>query len=278
MSPDSIIVKSYAKINLFLKITGNLPNGYHSLYSIFQEIDLHDTLRFTPSTEFEFISNHAGLNSENNNLCVRAYREMKKYAPASSNFRIQLDKKIPLAAGLGGGSSNAASVIKFLNREWKIHFPNEKLISVAKDISADAPFFIEGKTQIAEGIGDILKPVKLPESFILLLVCPNIKISTPWAYSEIDLTMNKENFNFDPLFGNERIYWELFENQFESVVFPAYPEVGRVKEHLLDEGAIYAGLSGSGSTVFGVYKNRKEALRVSQCFNSFTTFITLPIF
>jgi len=272
------MLKSFAKVNLYLRVTGVMPNGYHSLYSVFQEITFHDVLTFTHSNKFCISCNRDDLPCNDNNLCVKAYKIMKKYAVKGNDYSIYLEKNIPMGAGLGGGSSNAVVVLKFLNKAWDINFSESRLIDIAKEISADAPFFIRGKTQIAKGIGDLLEPVQLPEEFVLLLVCPDTHISTAWAYKQFDLTKRKEDYKFHDLFTLKRVNWELFENQFETVVFPAHPEVGRVKKRLIDEGAQYAGLSGSGSTVFGVFKERKEAIKASKCFDSFKTFITLPIF
>ncbi len=278
MLEEPVRLKSFAKINLHLQITGKLPNGYHSLYSVFQELTFHDVLTFTHASKFSINCNRDDLPCNNNNLCVKAYKIMKKYAVKGNDYSIYLEKNIPMGAGLGGGSSNAAAVLKFLNNAWDINFSEDRLIDIAKEISADAPFFIRGKTQIAKGIGDLLEPIQLPEEFILLLVCPETHISTAWAYRELDLTIKEETRKFSILFDDKRIFWELFENQFEAVVFPAYPEVGRVKRRIIDEGAQYAGLSGSGSTVFGVFKKRKEAIKASKCFDAFKTFITIPIF
>ena len=118
----------------------------------------------------------------------------------------------------------------------------------------------------------------MPEKFVLLLVHPPIFISTGWAYKQLDLTINQKNFKLPVLFDKQRIFWELFENQFEAVVFPTYPEVGRVKEELLQQGALYAGLSGSGSTVFGAFQNIKAAKQAQANLFSYHTSITYPIF
>jgi len=278
MLEEPVRLKSFAKVNLYLRVTGIVSNGYHTLYSIFQELDFHDILTFTPSSKFSISCNRSDLPCDDSNLCVKAYRIMKEFAPTNCEWSIHLEKNVPMGAGLGGGSSNAATVLKFLNKAWGISLSEDELINIAKKISADAPFFIRGKTQVAGGIGEMLNPIRLPEQFNLLLICPKIHISTSWAYRELDLTIRKENFKFRNLFDEKRVFWELFENQFETVVFPAYPEVGKVKNELIDSGAQYSGLSGSGSTVFGVFKNKEEAQKAQKRFNSFTTYITLPIF
>jgi len=177
---------------------------------------------------------------------------MKQLAPQSPDWHIHLQKTIPVGAGLGGGSSNAATV--------------------------DVAFYIHGKTQGAEGIGEQLIPLKLPRQFTLLLICPAIHISTKWAYQQFNLTKRKEGYKFHDVFESGKIQWSLFENQFESVVFSTYPEIGNIKTLLIKEGSQYAGLSGSGSTVFGIFKNRNNAEHARKAFDRHTTFISTPIF
>ena len=277
--PDQLYtIRSNAKINLCLRITGRLPNGYHTLSSVFQEIDLYDTLIFTPSDTYSLCCDNSDIPCDDNNLCSLAYCELKQLAPQSIDWHIQLQKNIPVGAGLGGGSSNAAAVINFLNEHWELKISESEVIRVAARIGADVAFYINGKTQGAEGIGDKLQPLMLPESFTLLLVCPTIHISTKWAYQQFTLTKMKDGYKFSDLFESGRIHWELFENQFESVVFPTYPEIGKIKTLLQNEGALYAGLSGSGSTVFGAFKNRYDAEHAQKQFKNHTTFISFPIY
>lgn len=276
---DSITypVQSNAKINLCLRITGRLENGYHSLSSLFQEIDLQDMLTFTKAENFSLSCNDITIPCDSRNLCSIAYQKMKALAPDSDDWQIQLHKEIPIGAGLGGGSSNAAAVLKFLNVHWNIRMSEPELRLIASKIGADVAFYLRGGTQLAEGIGDILTPLNLTENFTLLLIFPPIYISTSWAYQQFNLTKRKTGYKFRDLFESGRIHWELFENQFESVVFPAYPEIGAIKSRLQQAGAIYAGLSGSGSTVFGTFKNRHDAENAQQMFINDVSFISLPI-
>ncbi|MBN2601192.1 MAG: 4-(cytidine 5'-diphospho)-2-C-methyl-D-erythritol kinase [Candidatus Marinimicrobia bacterium] len=277
MSNPSFSIRSNAKVNLCLRITDRLENGYHSISSLFQEIDLHDTLTFTEANDFSLTSNDTSIPCDSRNLCSIAYQKMKSLAPDSNDWHIHLKKRIPVGAGLGGGSSNAATVLKFLNYHWDIQQNQSELIQIASQIGADVAFYIRGGTQLAEGIGDILSPLNLPETFVLLLIFPPTYISTPWAYQQFNLTKRKTGYKFRDLFESGRIHWELFENQFESVVFPAYPEIGAIKSQLQQAGAIYAGLSGSGSTVFGTFINRHEAEIARQLFINDASFISLPI-
>ncbi len=274
---NSTRVKSYAKLNLALRITGRREDGYHNLSSLFQEIDLYDLLTFTPAAEYSLSCDQPGLPCDERNLCSRAYRAMQRLAGSPANWHIDLAKNIPVGSGLGGGSSNAAAVMKFLNRAWNLNLDDATLIRLAAPIGSDIPFYIRGKTQGVEGTGEILRPLQLPLTPVFLLVCPPVHISTVWAYQQFTLINFKEGYKFDDLFGLKRIHYELFENEFESVVFPAYPEIGRLKQALLSEGADYAGLSGSGSTVFGIFPDRLSAETAGKHFVTFNTFVTLPI-
>ncbi len=269
-------VQANAKINLGLRITGRREDGYHTLSTIFQEIDLSDELVFIESEEFGFSCSDPTLPTDDTNLCVIAYKRMKSLVPDSKDFHIHLNKKIPTGAGLGGGSSDAATVLKFLNKKWKINLNIEKLKKIGLELGCDIPFFFMGKTQGATGLGEELFPLELPHSFYLLLVCPNIHISTVWAYKQFNLTNKKENFKFRSLL-DKRIFWALFENQFESVVFPSYPKIGKIKSDLEKENSEFVSLSGSGSTVFGIFKTLRLAEKAREKFEKYPTFISHPI-
>ncbi|MFA4838753.1 MAG: 4-(cytidine 5'-diphospho)-2-C-methyl-D-erythritol kinase [Candidatus Neomarinimicrobiota bacterium] len=278
--PDDkpLVIRSNAKVNLSLRITGVLPNGYHTISSLFQEIDLHDELHFRPADRFQLTSSNPNLPIDSTNLCCKAYEAMRPFAKVGHEWQIHLIKNIPTGAGLGGGSSNAATVLKFLNRHWEANLPEPALARIAVRLGSDVPFYLNGKTQIGNGVGEILTPVKLPESFVVLLICPPISISTAWAYGEFGLVNCKKEYKFGSLFDEKRIFWTLFENQFESVVFPSYPEIGAIREEMKREPVLYVGLSGSGSTVFGIFRNETEAATAQKRFRNYPTFLTLPIF
>ena len=271
-------INSNAKVNLALRITGKRPDGYHTLSTLFQEIDFHDEIIFKPADEFDFICSDKSLPVDKKNLCVAAYYEMKKYYAGKQEFRITLEKNVPVGAGLGGGSSNGAAVIKFLNTAWGLNFDKNKLMKIALALGCDLPFYINGKTQIAEGVGEILQPVKFSENFVFLLVLPQIAISTVWAYKNFNLTNRKEGFKFARFFQRNNKVWKMFENQFEDIVFRSYPKIGELKQKLIKNNALYAGLSGSGSTVVGIFSNKKKAREVQSRFHSNNTIISLPIF
>jgi len=273
----SIKIKSNAKINLTLRITGRRPDGYHNLSTIFQEIDLHDVLTFTPAKTFEFATNHLALSNKTDNLCAKAYRRMEQIAPHSQPWRITLEKNIPIGAGLGGGSSNAATVLKFLNKAWQINLSDDNLARIGCAIGSDVPFYIKGKTQGARGIGEVLEPLILMEDFVILLFLPEINISTAWAYRQFNPRNAKPAYNFAELISGGRIDWVKFENQFEEIVFPVYPQLAKLKEQILNTGALYAGLSGSGAALFGIFRNRTYALKTARQLPEWRTIITKPV-
>lgn len=274
--PEPVTVRSNAKVNLALRITGRTEQGYHTLSTLFQEIDLHDRITFKQAEQFSFSTSDQNLPENESNLCVAAYNIIKEYTDSPVPCQIFLDKNIPVGTGLGGGSSNAAAVLKYLNKFWKIGLSDQKLMQIGKKLGADVPFFINGGTQIGEGIGNILQPVKLKLNFKILCILPDFQISTAKAYAKFSLTNQKEKFNFDRLILNGVPNWKLFENQFEEVITQSYPEISDMKQKLLSGGAEYAGLSGSGSTVIGIFPLDADLKELRQSID-YITVITNPM-
>ncbi len=271
--------KSHAKINLGLSVIKKREDGYHNIDSLFIEMDLHDTISFTPSHAFSLTTNFSDLPIDESNLVTKAYNLL---LPAKSRdateYSIHIEKKIPMGGGLGGGSSNAATTLKALNQLWKCDHNNESLCKMGTALGADVPFFIEGGVQHVTGIGEILNPVKFDElkNLHFLLIVPYIHVSTEWAYKALNISLqsNKKVSKFSPLTGP--VNWQLFENDFERVIRSTYPEIDEIKSQLYDCGAIYAGMSGSGSTVFGIFDNRELLQKSSEQFTQCQSFITFP--
>jgi|UPI00035D0EE6 4-diphosphocytidyl-2-C-methyl-D-erythritol kinase len=276
-NPTNFIVKANAKINLALRITGKRTDGYHDLSTIFQEIDFYDRLFFQPAEKFSLTTNNAHLPTDAGNLCTRAYQLLAKRYPRKLAFSIHLEKNIPLGAGLGGGSADAAAVLKFLNRAWDLALELNQLEQLAADLGADVPFFIRGGTQGASGIGERLTPLKLPHDFYILLAIPNIAVSTAWAYQQFRPGDFRPPLDFQQLFDQYIIHWEQFENQFESKVFPSFPKIQEIKESLLTSKALYVGLSGSGATIFGIYRDEEAARHAARLLRDVRTVVTRPI-
>ena len=274
-----MIVNSYAKINIGLHILNKREDNFHNIITIFQEIDFCDQISIEKSDNFIFKSNVDWLDNKNN-TCVKAFEIVKQEFPHISNVKIFLKKNVPTNAGLGGGSSNGTAVIKTLNKLFSLGISTKKLFQLSKKISADSPFFIEGGTQLGEGTGDKLLRIKdvLNERYILL-VLPDVKINTKDAYKKC-LLKDKTNIKFAEMLDelkNNNLSSELFYNDFEGYVFKTHPEIGKIKLKILDLGAKYASLSGSGSTVFGIFSKKEDMLNAYQSFSPhFSTIITGP--
>ena len=262
-----------------LQIMGKRPDGFHNINTIFQEINFHDSIKLEKK-DFgcDFSSNVDWLKNDDSNLCVKAWKQFShKYE--IGGVSINLDKRIPLGSGLGGGSSNAAAVIKGLCRLYKIKPSYEELVSISKNLGADVSFFIKGGLQGAKGIGDILTQLPGFIDGLYLLVIPKIKINTEWAYNNCKKILDnpKEELNFVNFLKRKEIPFKFFENDFESIVVPAYPEIGKIKSRLESLGSQFASLSGSGSTVYGIFDDESGAKSAESYFSSsYTTFITKP--
>ena len=272
---------SNAKLNLGLQVLNKRRDDYHNLQSCFVEIDLEDTLEFTPSAAFQLSVEGIDMPVDDSNFISKAYQLIRSMAEkVDTEYAIHLIKQIPIGGGLGGGSSNAATTLNALNQLWKLNFSLQELEKMGAELGADIPFFIKGGVQLVEGLGDILTPVdsNLLEGYSFLLVIPPIHISTPWAYNALNKTLqpNKRLPKFPPL--SKPMKWELFDNDFERVIRKTYPEISNIKEKLQNAGALYAGLSGSGSTVFGVFDNHQKAEALSEIFSPYQTFLSSPVF
>ncbi len=244
------------KINLVLKILFRRDDGYHELYTIFQKITFGDELTFNFVSEgLSLEVNGESVPTDDTNLCVKAARLYAKEAGLSFGLHIQLKKNVPPGAGLGGGSSDAAAVLSFLNRHFKA-FTQERLLILGKKLGADVAFFlVPYSTALARGIGEKLFPWKTHEAWYVILL-PRVNISTKWAYENLRLTTCQPPPNYVP----DQPLWEQgLVNDFEALVFKHFPGLKLLKERLLEEGAKAALLSGSGAAVFGVFEKRQMA-------------------
>ena len=220
--------------------------------------------------------------NDKTNLCVIAYEAMKKKFDIDG-VDIDLTKNIPKGSGLGGGSSNAASIMKGIRELYSLNISDKELEDIASQIGADVPFFIRGSIQLGEGIGDRLTPLKINISGKYLIIIPDTEIDTSWAYSKFknDLDSSILPINFASLSNEKTISLDklqFFENDFESIVVPTYPEIGKIKEALHALGAGFASLSGSGSTVFGIFNDDAILNNAFSYFSpKYKTFIANPL-
>jgi 4-diphosphocytidyl-2-C-methyl-D-erythritol kinase len=279
----SININSYAKVNIGLKILNKRSDGYHNISTVFQEIDLFDSITISKSDgPLKFSSNVEWLQNDQNNLCVIAYNYIKNlYKIGGAN--IVLKKNISRGSGLGSGSSNAAATMKGLREIYNLEVTDSELIKIGSRIGADVPFFINGSTQVGEGIGEKLTSISSSMDAQYLIVTPDISIDTKWAYSQYKNNLDNcsSPTKFSDSFRGKTINLDtlkFFENDFESVVFPTYPEIGAIKNKLIALGAKFASLSGSGSTVYGIFD---DDAKVDKAFSHFfprhKTFIAHPV-
>jgi len=266
-----LICPSYSKVNIGLKVLSQRDDGYHNIYTIFQELNFGDSIDIEKrDCGFKIIANVDWIPTNKSNICYKAYTEIKKEFSEVKGIHIKIDKKIPIGSGLGGGSANAAALLKGIKNIYKLEVTESKLEEIGSEVGADVPFFIRGKTQLGEGIGD--KLTQLPKAIIgtYLLVIPKISIRTEWAYSVIKNRLNNQNKNakFSSFSNEDYSSLQIFENDFEQIVIPAYPEIGAIKSKLLNLGARFASLSGSGSTVYGVYDDEASAKEAELLFHT----------
>jgi len=271
--------KSNAKINLGLNILNKRIDGFHNLQSIFIEIDFHDTLIFSKSKKFKLSCNIKKIEHDENNTIQQAYNILNHNYTFKNQYHIQITKNIPCGSGMGGGSSNAACVINTLNKLENLNLNKNQLLKFAEMIGSDVPFFINGKIQFIEGRGEILKPHASPikKQLYILLIIPKFSISTQWAFSQIKKTLDESSSSYKFPALDSNVNWKFFKNDFEEIVGSAYPEIFEIKESLNKNGALYSGLSGSGSTVFGIYNNQELVLHTNSQFVKYKTIIAKPI-
>ena len=256
-----IIVKSFAKVNIGLQVRSKRNDQYHNIHTIFQEINLYDSLKVTKINKgIDFKSNVSWLKNDDSNLCVKAYKRMSSIYKIGG-IRIDLTKRIPVYAGLGGGSSNAAKVLSCINKLYNLRLSSRYLESIGSRLGADVPFFINGGTQLGEGIGDQLTPIKRKFNQKFLIVLPKISIDTSWAYSEIKTILDKTKkfVNLIDCFKKKEISFKNFDNDFEKIIIPAYPEIGNLISIIRENNARLSSLSGTGSTVFGIFDDEATA-------------------
>jgi len=260
-----IEIKAPAKINFGLNIVCKRDDGFHNLETLFYPInDLFDILTFTLSDNFEFECNHGLLQIETDNLVVKAVKLLEDKFKRKLNVKITLDKRIPVGAGLGGGSSDAATVLVCLNEMFKLKLKYDELLKLALGLGSDVPFFIKPFPSVGKSRGEILKPIEFDIPLPILIVNPGIHISTKEAFQNI----KPKDSVFDYTFLNSRkeFNWsnltQVITNDFEEYIFSVYPEVGNIKKEMLNAGALFSLMSGTGSTVYGIFKDVESADKV----------------
>jgi 4-diphosphocytidyl-2-C-methyl-D-erythritol kinase len=284
MTPASRIHRAYAKINLGLFVLRKRPDGYHDIATVFHRIDLFDEITFMESKAISVSSNEPAAPGGDQNICFKAARLLQGSIGTRAGVAVTLNKKIPVGAGLGGGSSDAATVLSTLPSFWNASVSGDLLRQLAIQLGSDVPFFLLSGSAFASGRGENLEPMILDIPFTILLCHPNVHISTAWAYAHLHLASQETEMDVARIVttGMTNPGWlrENLRNDFEPVVFDAYPEVGRLKETMLRGGAAYASLSGSGSSVYGLFPDAEPAAALghSLALVGYRTFLTPPHF
>ncbi len=274
-----LTLKAPAKINWFLHVLSRRDDGYHNILSVMQCIGLYDTLTFEPSAEVSLDSSLEIPPEEN--LVFRAAVLLREQAGVSQGVHITLVKEIPMGAGLGGGSSDAASVLTGLNTLWNLHLDPATLERIGEKLGSDVPFFFHCPVALVEGRGERVTPLHRSVHGYLLLVKPPVHVSTKWAYEELsargELTRAEEKKD-NNLLSHENSVLEafgipesLFRNDFEDVMQERFPIIGELKKQLLEEGAEPALMSGSGPTLAGFFRERERALHAMKRFSEHWT-------
>ena len=243
------------KINIGLFITEKRNDNYHNIETVFYPVPLYDVLEIVKSKHNQFTVSGLEIDgNENSNLIIKSYNILKEKFKLPP-LNIYLHKIIPMGAGLGGGSSNAAFMVKLLNDSFLLNISNKQMIEIVGKIGSDCPFFIENKVKFASEKGDSFKNINLNLSnYNLLIVKPSVNISTQIAYSLIK--QKKPSFNLENIDIKDIDNWKNYViNDFEEPLFLKFPKIKAVKEKLYNLGAVYASMSGSGSAVYGVFKN-----------------------
>ena len=253
-------LKSPAKVNLRLEILRRREDGYHELRTILQKISFCDTLSVSLKREkgISISTDHPRLPIGRGNLVYRAAQMILKKSEYKGGLHIDIRKEIPLGAGLGGGSSNAAATLKGLDQLLEIGLPTKELMKMGLGIGADVPFFFLDGAAIAAGVGERLKKMELPD-LSYVLINPNFEVSTRWAYQNFVLTKRHFHFNLQGFVKTPEGISRLLWNDLEGVVSHKYPQIEGMKKMLLSAGALGALMTGSGPTVFGLFSGKREA-------------------
>lgn len=266
-----VTLAAYAKINLDLRVLERRPDGYHDLRTLFQELDLHDTITVSPAPgPLQLAGDAERMPLDRTNLAWRAAAALWRVAGHAGDpegVQIRIRKRIPARAGLGGGSSDAAATLLALNRVWRLALSRSALAAIAADLGADIPFFLTGGAALGLGRGEVLYPLLDLPATAVVVVLPAFGVATADAYRWLadDRARKPRPPQLEPTRG--RLGWLALgtcQNDFEPVVEARYPEIRVIRQELLANGARLARLSGSGSAVFGLFASSRDASRASR--------------
>lgn len=282
----AITYRSFAKINLYLDVIERRRDGYHNIETIFQTVGLSDKLTFVEEpNRINVVCSAPGLEPAESNLVYRAATLLKERTGCTLGVRVDLEKKIPISAGLAGGSGNAAATLTALNTLWDLRLPPARLRSLALELGSDVPYCMVGGTVAATRRGEEIRRLSpIPKCWFVLLH-PSVAVSTSRVYGNPLLGHSSEK----RFAGSTRSFRRAIHamekgdfasavfNRMEVPVFADHPHLGKAKAHLLENGCVAAAMSGSGSTLFGVCRTKREAQRVADSFDDFATTVVAPV-
>lgn len=258
--------KAYGKINLGLDVTGKRADGYHIVRMIMQNVDIYDTLTFEDNETGEIVltASSESIPTDDSNLICKVAKQLKENFNVDKGIKIHLEKRIPVAAGMAGGSTDGAATYLALNDIWGLGQSKEELCKLAVSLGADIPYCIMGGTMVAEGIGEELTAIADMPECLIVVAKPAIGVSTGWVYTELDSKPIEKHPDIDGIrsaIENNDLkgMCALIDNVLEHVTASKYEEIGKIERVLEDNGAIRAFMTGSGPTVFGIFDDENKA-------------------
>jgi len=262
----SIVLQAPAKVNYLLDVVARRPDGYHELRMIMQRINLCDrvTIQLSDTPGIRVNCGCQGVPDGEGNIAWKAARRLLDLSGYTGGVEIEIQKNIPVAAGLGGGSSDCATVLLGLNELLGCGLSQDRLMEIGVSLGADVPFFVFQQTAVAEGIGEKLTPLAAIPSAWLVLVNPNVPVSTAWVYKNLQLTQRKCLATIPNSFEDATELSAILSNDLEEVTIPAFPVISEIKKQLVAAGALCSLMSGSGPTVFGLFDDEVTARKAGE--------------
>ncbi|GJM45261.1 MAG: 4-diphosphocytidyl-2-C-methyl-D-erythritol kinase [Gemmatimonadota bacterium] len=269
VAKERLVLESPAKINLNLEVLGPRADGFHAIRTVLTHVSLHDTVTLTPGGRKFVFHGGQGTPKDEGNLAYQAVKSITRKTGVRHGLDLRVVKRIPIAAGLGGGSSNAATVLRGLNELWGLGLSQSDLETMGLELGSDVPFFLRGGTCIATGRGEALEPIQHSVPFELVLVTPALKVTSEWAYGHLpaELTRSGTSTNMVKVAlasGRVELLAAHLGNDLEQAVLPKHAVVREAKRKLKSAGAVGVLMSGSGPTVFGLASNAEHADQMAE--------------
>lgn len=258
---QSLTLQAPAKVNLRLKVLNRRSDGYHNLINIMERVSIHDEVDIKIVEKGLTVEcDHESVPEDEENIAFKALKEILAYSSRNVGVEVKIKKNIPVASGMGGGSSNAAAVIKGINQMLKLKLPKEKLLQIGTKVGADVPFFLFEGPAVAEGIGEQLKKIKAMPKLLFLIINPGIRVSTAAVYNKFNgrVVDDDELSEIPNAYRTKKDVAKILSNDLERITIKEFPVIGEIKDAMLSQGAIASMMTGSGSTVFGLFSDKNK--------------------